>query len=452
MAGSRKPAAASLAKHVRECLAGYLTRGRRLCLALSGGVDSVVLLDLLDRLRGELGFTLTAIHVNHRLSPHADEWARFCAELTAARGVPLRVETVRVRGRKGRGVEAQAREARYQALLAVPADYVVLAHHLDDQVETVFLNLLRGSGVRGLAGMPMARGGEGPRLLRPLLEVPRAVILDYARARGLQWVEDESNRDPALTRNFLRQEILPRIEARFPAYRQAVLRASRHLAEADSLLDELGFMDLRPHLKDGRLRVAALGDLALSRAKNLLRVFLKAQGAPLPDAVRLDEMLHQLLSASPDARVEILWGGFALRRYRGEAWVEPARSLPAADWVRPWRGENRLELPELDCVLEFEPTVGEGIALTALEGRRVELRLRQGGERLRPDCRRPRRSVKKLLQEAGLPPWLRARLPFLWVEGFLVAIPNLGVECGWQAKAGEPGLALALRPFYTDRD
>jgi len=246
----------------------------------------------------------------------------------------------------------------------VPADYVVLAHHLDDQVETVFLNLLRGSGVRGLAGMPMARGGgEGPRLLRPLLEVPRAVILDYARARGLQWVEDESNRDPALTRNFLRQEILPRIEARFPAYRQAVLRASRHLAEADSLLDELGFMDLRPHLKDGRLRVAALGDLALSRAKNLLRVFLKAQGAPLPDAARLDEMLHQLLSASPDARVEILWGGFALRRYRGEAWVEPARSLPAADWVRPWRGENRLELPELDCVLEFEPTVGEGIAL-----------------------------------------------------------------------------------------
>lgn len=447
MASSKKPAPGSLLSHVRQALTVYLERGRRLTLGLSGGVDSVVLLDLLHRLRQELDLSLSAVHVNHQLSPQADRWAEFCAQLCAARGIPLQVATVRVRGIRELGVEAAAREARYRVLTAQPADYVLLAHHLDDQAETVLLNLLRGSGVRGLSGMPAVRQAGGPMLLRPLLNVPRSVILAYAQRRRLRWVEDDSNGDRLLTRNFLRHEILPRIEARFPAYREAILRASRHLAEADSLLDELGALDLQRTLHDGRLLVAGLARLSPARRKNLLRVFFQAQGAPMLEAARLQEMLHQLLSAAGDARIELRWHGFVLRRYRGEAWVESDRPAPPPDWHRPWRGEARMTLPELGCVLEFTPAEGLGLALGAIQGQALELRLRRGGERLRPDCRRPRRSLKKLLQEAGVPPWLRERLPLLCWGETVVAVPGVGVDCTWQAKPGEPGLMPSLLPL-----
>jgi len=461
MASSKKPAASNLLSHVKQALIAYLETGRRLTVALSGGVDSVVLLDLLDRLRGGLDFSLAAVHVNHQLSPHAQDWARFCTALCEARGVPLHVEAVKVKKRGESGLEAAAREARYAVLLAQPADYVVLAHHLDDQAETVLLNLLRGAGVRGLSGMPLVRGqasgvrGQGeadgapPTVLRPLLDVPRAAILAYARQRKLEWIEDESNEDVALTRNFLRSEVLPAIERRFPAYRETMLRASRNLAEASALLDELGGSDLARAVRGGRLDTRYLAGLSQARAKNLLRVFFQSQGAPMPDAIRLQEMLHQLLSAGSGARIEIAWRGFVLRRYRGEVWVESALPAPPAGWSRPWRGESILRLPELGCVLEFVPTQGEGVSLAKLREHPATLRLRGGGERLRVDCRRPCRSLKNLLQEAAMPPWLRDRLPLVYCGEHLVALPGVGIDCAYQAQQGEPGLLVRSVPLYT---
>lgn len=447
MASSKKPAASSLLSHVKQALIAYLETGRRLTVALSGGVDSVVLLDLLDRLRGELDFTLSAVHVNHQLSLHSSEWAGFCQSLCDARGVPLHVEAVKVRKRGELGLEAAAREARYGVLLARSADYVVLAHHLDDQAETVLLNLLRGAGVRGLSGMPALRPAAGPTLLRPLLDVPRATLLAYAKQRKLAWVEDESNADISLTRNFLRGEVLPVIEQKFPAYRDTLLRVSRNLAEASALLDELGGIDLQRGVCNGRLDARYLAGLSQARAKNLLRVFFQAEGAPMPDAIRLQEMLHQLLSAGSGARMEIAWGGFVLRRYRGEAWVESMMPAPVDGWSRSWRGETRLRLPELGCQLEFVPAVGEGMSLARLRAHPVSLRLRRGGERLRVDCRRPRRSLKNLCQEAAIPAWMRERLPLLVCGEHLVAVPGIGVDCAYQAGEGEAGLLLRCSPL-----
>ncbi len=449
MASSKKRRPSNLLTHLKQALPAYLETGRRLTVALSGGVDSVVLLDLLDRLRVELDFRLSAVHVDHQLSPHAQEWAQFCRDLCAARGIALHVEAVKVRGRRGLGLEAAAREARYRVLHAQPADYVVLAHHLDDQAETVLLKLLRGAGVRGLSGMPALRQAAGPTILRPLLDVPRATLLAYARQHRLRWVEDESNADPALSRNFLRAEVLPRIEQKFPAYRETMLRASRNLAEASSLLDELGGIDLAHALRAGRLDTAYLAGLSAARGRNLLRVFLQSQGAPLPDAQRLEEMQRQLIAAGTGARIEIPWGGFVLRRYRGEARVESLLPPPPPDWSKRWRGEALLRLPELGCQLEFVPAVGEGIRLAALQPQAVRLRLRRGGERLRPDCRRPRRSLKNLLQEAAVPPWLRERLPLLCCGEHLVAVPGIGVDCAYQAQGDDPGLLVRTVPLYT---
>ena len=451
MASSKKPTASSLLSHVKQAIIGYLETGRRLTVALSGGVDSVVLLDLLHRLQRELDFSLAAIHVNHQISPHAAAWADYCRELCEARGVPLQVEKVKLRRRADLGLEAAAREARYAVLLAQPADYVVLAHHQDDQAETVLLNLLRGAGVRGLSGMPALRQAEGPTILRPLLDVPRASLLAYAKHRKLAWVEDESNADVSLARNFLRQTVLPAIETKFPAYRDTLLRASRNLAEADALLAELGGIDLAQGTHHGRLDVQYLAGLSQARAKNLLRVFFESQGAPMPDAIRLQEMLHQLLSASSGARIEISWGDFVLRRFRGEAWVEYAAPPPDAMWEKAWRGESVLPLPELGCQLEFVPMQGAGISLEKLASQPLALRLRRGGERLRIDCKRPRRTLKNLLQEAAMPPWLRARLPLIYCGEHLVALPGIGVDCAYQAQGDEAGLLVRTLPLYTGR-
>jgi len=449
MASSKKPAASSLLSHVKLALIGYLETGRRLTVALSGGVDSVVLLDLLDRLKGDLDFSLSAVHVNHQLSPHAPDWARFCLSLCEARGVPLHVEAVKIGKRSKAGLEAAAREARYGVLLSQPADYVVLAHHLDDQAETVLLNLLRGSGVRGLSGMPSARAASGPMLLRPLLDVPRAAILAYARQHKLQWVEDESNEDVALTRNFLRRAVLPQVETKFPAYRETILRASRNLAEASTLLDELGAMDLAHAVRAGRLDARYLGGLSAARAKNLLRVFFQSQGAPMPDAERLEEMLRQLMSAGSGARIEIAWSGYVLRRYRGEAWVDSILPAPESGWSRRWHGEPVLRLPELGCQLEFVPALGQGMSVARLQAHPVSLHLRQGGERLRVDCKRPRRSLKNLCQEAAIPVWMRERLPLIFCGEHLVAVPGVGVDCAYQATQNEAGLRVCCSPLYT---
>lgn len=437
-----------LPAHVKTILAANVRPGQRLMLGLSGGMDSVVLLDILDRLRTELGYALSALHVNHQLSPHADRWAEFCAGLCQVRDILCTVAAVNVSRRPGESLEALAREARYQAFYARPADFVVLAQHLDDQAETLLLQLLRGAGVKGLSGMPLLRqragGGLAPpaALLRPLLEIPRSEIECYARARGLQWVEDESNTDISFQRNFLRHRLLPVLGRRFPAYRRTLGRASRNLAEAAQLLDELAQLDAARAFAQGGMKLDVLAGLSFVRAKNLLRYYLVGQGAPLPGAERLEEILRQLLHAAPDANVRIALGEIEVRRFRNEVRVLPqaAPLPPNLEWA--WHGGAELELAPLEGRLSFRSAVGEGIGLNWLQACAVTVRLRCGGERLRPDCRRPARSLKHLLQEAGVPPWQRDRLPLLFRGDDLIWAAGIGAACICQAKPGEQGVVV----------
>ncbi|HSE02066.1 MAG TPA: tRNA lysidine(34) synthetase TilS, partial [Burkholderiales bacterium] len=327
MASSRKSsrskaAVPDLAARVAGQLKHIVKPSDRLLAGLSGGVDSVVLLDVLGHVAPGLRLRLAALHVNHQLSPNAGRWEAFCRRLCRARGVPFR--SVKVGVRRGDSVEAAARAARYGAFARQDCNFVVLAHHCDDQVETLLLQLLRGAGVKGLAAMPLVRKDEGgrmkaegkgrkkghpsslilhPSILRPLLDVTRAEILDYARKRGLKWIEDESNQDIYFQRNFIRHEVLPVIARRFPAYRITLARAASHLAEAARLLDELAAADAAGHLADGTLSLAALRRLPPARGRNLLRYFLASHGVTMPNAARLDEALRQALTAKQDARV-----------------------------------------------------------------------------------------------------------------------------------------------------
>ena len=430
-----------LLRRVEQALAACVDRGARLCVGLSGGVDSVVLLDVVSALAPRYGWQVSALHVNHQLSAHAAKWATFCRRLCRERGVPLRV--VKVTVARGDSIEAAARAARYAAFRTQAAPNIVLAQHQDDQAETVLLQLLRGAGVKGLAAMPAVRDdGERPglRLLRPLLGVTRREIEAYAARRELCWVEDDSNQDAYYLRNFLRQEIMPRLEMRAPAYRATLTRAAGHLAEAAQLLDALAEIDAADAIQNGTLAVAILRNLPAARARNLLRYFLATQGALMPDARRLDEVLRQATVAKADAKVCVTVGGHTVRRYAGALYVVSQAARVPADFSRPWRDERQVNIPELDGVLEMRQRRGAGIDLEKLSVKAVTLRLRGGGEKFQPDAARPCRPVKDLMQMHGVPPWRRNRLPFLWSGERLVWVAGLGIDCAFRARTGSAGV------------
>jgi tRNA(Ile)-lysidine synthase len=317
MGVSRNSLPADLSGRLGAFTAARITAGDALCVGLSGGCDSVVLLHLLSH-AGFVG-RLSAIHVNHGLSPNAGVWADFCAEYTRSLGVPLIVRSVSVDRSSGEGLEAAARHARYAAFTdSLPAGIcLLLAQHRGDQAETVLFNLLRGAGVAGVAAMRAERSAGPLRLLRPLLDATRAEIEAYARQHGLSWVDDESNTDTRFTRNFLRHETLAAINQRFPNAEAALARAAANFAEAADLLDELALQDWQS-VADGEMaRLPELRSLSLSRLKNLLRWRLRMLGWQVPVATRLDEFSRQLMVAAPDRHPELCLPAGKMRLARG---------------------------------------------------------------------------------------------------------------------------------------
>jgi tRNA(Ile)-lysidine synthase len=437
MAASKKRQSADLLPRLLDFLHCHVSPGQHLLLGLSGGLDSRVLLDLLVEARQHFDFHLSAMHVHHGLSPQADVWADFCRRICAEYEIPFQQAEVDVDRQSGLGIEATAREARYQALMAHSADHLVLAHHQDDQAETLVLQLLRGAGVHGLAGMPEASIGAAKSVLRPLLDMTRAQLQEYALRQGLSWVDDESNDDAGYDRNFLRHHIFPAIEERFPSYRRNLARSAAHLGETGELLDELAAEDASCSVTDGKLDIGRLHSLSEARAKNLLRWWIKRRTGLAPSTAKLQEILKQL-HAREDAQVCVALGSYQLRRYRQWAYVE----TPAGPWqaVVEWHGEASLNLPS--GVMTFEKTRGQGLSLRQLEGKQLSIRPRQGGERFRIDEKRPHRSLKNLFQEAGIPPSQRNGMPLVYADNELVFIPHIGIAPEYRASSDEPGLLI----------
>ncbi len=313
-----------LSRQVSRHLTEVLQPGQRLVVALSGGLDSVVLLHVLRGLQSDLGFHLSAVHVNHRLQSAADDWAAFCDRLCRQWQIPCAEFVVAVTRQGGESLEAVARARRYEVFARQTAEWVALAHHQDDQAETVLLQLLRGAGLPGLQAMPLQRllAPGGPSLVRPLLEVSRASLQRYAVARELDWVEDPSNQDPRHARNFLRQRVGPLLDESFPAWRATLSRSARHLAQAQAVLDDLSAEDWQQVSDERGLKVAALHALADARALHLLRWWIRQQGAPACSERRLQEILRQG-KARPDHHPEIHWAGWTLVRHRGYWKISP---------------------------------------------------------------------------------------------------------------------------------
>lgn len=441
----------TLATILGRFIAPRLARGRRVCVALSGGLDSVVLLHALSRLRAAgLDCELSALHVHHGLSPHADAWVDFCQEFCRRLDVALAIGRVQVPLGSGEGIEGAARRQRQAVFARCQADWLALAQHRDDQAETVLFRLLRGAGVRGAAGMPDERSqAAGPRLIRPLLGLSRATIAAYASEQALSWVEDESNADLRLRRNHLRHEVLPCIAQQFPVAAQALARAAGHFAEAAQLLDELAAIDrLLVVGAHGRIDLRRFNLLSTARARNLLRHELHGAGMRAPETRWLDEALRQLASADTAAATCVGTVDGALHVYRDEIHVvrqrPPIPTVPLA-----WRGEAQLSWGA--DRLNFAAATGGGISRRLLAGDVVCLRTRSGGEALQPDPRRPRRPLRKLFQEAGVPPWERDRLPLLCCGERVAWVAGLGVDAAFACAPGEAGIVIAVQSGARQR-
>ncbi len=421
----------------------------RYLLAYSGGLDSSVLLHALGSLGNALAAPLQAIHIDHGLQAGSDSWGELCQRCCDQLGVPLIRLALNLSVPAGESVEACARDGRYSALADVMQqdDMLLTAHHRDDQAETLLLQLLRGAGVDGLAAMPLLKPWQSGWQARPLLDVSRAELHQYALDRGLEWIEDPSNSAIDFDRNYLRHHLTPVLQQRWPSFTQTLARSARHCASASQLLVHLAEGDFENCRGNSAAVLDAAGLMALStgRAANLLRYWLRQQGCRLPDERKLNAIIQQVANAREDASPLVVWGRFSVRRYRGELYVLP-RHLPACpERELPWHGDV-LQLPQQLGELRRHLAQG-GIDRNCWDRAEVSVRWRHLGLRCQPAGREGTRSFKKIAQDLAIPPWLRDLVPLIFIDGELAAIGDYLVCESFAAKQAEEG--WNLRWFST---
>jgi len=416
-------------------------QANRYVVAFSGGLDSTVLLHALAADSGNREIPIIAVHVDHGLHEDSSDWSAHCSAVAVSLGVEFISKRVFIDDQAGYGPEAAARDARYRVLesLLEHDDWLLSAHHQDDQAETLLLNLVRGSGPAGLAGIAEIRSFADGSLVRPILDIPGASLRDYAESKGLAWIDDPSNVDQQFDRNFLRHEIMPRLESRWPEAGRRLQRSSRLASDAASLLNELAAIDAatlgdRPD----RLQIDDLNALPVARQRNVLRYAIRQLGLATPSAAHIQKVIDEVIAAREDAEPVVCWNGVEIRRYRKSLYLLAADPFKApADQGIAVDGQ-RLQLEQGLGVLRLVSDAAEGLSHDVVK-RGLELRYRHGGEKFRPNGQAHTKKLKKLLQEASVVPWMRDRIPLIYADGELVAVADLWLAAG---AASKPGIAI----------
>jgi tRNA(Ile)-lysidine synthase len=422
------------------------TNPASLCVAMSGGLDSTLLLVALARLfeQRKAAGGLRAIHVDHGLHPDSASWAAACREQARACAVPYDELRIVVPRGSGESPEAAARGARYAALAArlAAGEVLLTAHHADDQLETVLLQWLRGGGLQAMAGMaPLRRLGADAWHGRPLLEFRREDLARWAVEQGLRWQEDPSNLDLRFDRNYLRLAVLPALRQRWPAVATTAGRAAgyaRDALEAEAAGVE---QDLPRVLAGSALELLPLQELPEVRQRAVLRAWLAGLGLPAPSARTLAALRQDMRVAAPDRIPTVRWPGAIVRRYRGR--LHAAASLDSASCAGVWlpRADARYAW-SAQSTLEMLPGVGNGLSRERLPAR-LEVRQRTGGEAFLPAGCAHHRPLRKWLQEHDVLPWRRGSLPLLYADSRLVAVADLGVAADFAARPDEPSWRIA---------
>lgn len=419
----------------------------RYWIAYSGGLDSQVLLHLCAKLKASHpGVQFAAVHVHHGLQAAADEWAETCEATSRMLGIPFRLLRVKAVAKPGESPEEAARNARYEALRTLLSDGEALltAQHRDDQAETLLLQLCRGAGIAGLAAMP-EHAAFGPGfLLRPLLSFSRTQLRDYAEEHALAWIEDPSNLDLSYDRNFIRHEVLPLLEKRWPAVKDTLARTAKHCAEAQTQLNSLAADLLKTVIQPqrGTLLLDRLRACSEPDRRLILREWLRNRSFRRPSTRVVDRVLNEALDAKPDRNPAIRWSEGQIRRYRGELFLMPATPPFHPDKIIPWDGVATLRLPDGNGDLSAALEKRAGISLAAWRSGMITVRYRQGGESLRLLRREGSHDLKKLFQEAGIPPWIRERTPLIYIGDELAAVAGWWVSAAFAGEANDCNIVI----------
>lgn len=409
-------------------------------VAYSGGMDSHVLLHSLYALRDKLQADIRAVHVNHGLSLNAGDWTVHCRAVCDSLAIQLQVIDIDASCPKGESPESWARYQRYAALadLIRPGEILLTAHHKDDQAETLLLQLFRGAGPAGLSAMPVSRSFVEGWHCRPLLEFTREQLQSYAGRNKLDWVEDESNQDAGIDRNYIRHELMPAITGHWPGAMETLARAANHQAEAAALLDQLAGLDLA-NVTGGEpgnmLSAARLKDLSLPRRKNLLRHWLHILQLPIPDAGNMQHIIRDIIDSKWDATPCVSWNGAEVRRYRDYIYASNPLSDHDPEQTINWNLQQQVVVAH--GRLSARRGTGNGLKAELCGNNCIEIRYRRGGETIRPGGRDQHHELKKLLQESAVPPWLRDRIPLLFIDGRFAAVPGKWIDAEFAGGATE---------------
>ena len=402
--------------HLRAALGDDCQPSRKICIAISGGMDSVALLHAMVQLRQETPISLLALHVNHGISPHAAYWAEFCQQRCAELNVPCEVASLAPLTVSGTGLERAAREGRYAVFAAADAEVLCMAHHQNDRAETLLLNLFRGAGLQGLAAMPSTRFLNGKRLIRPFIDLPRSTLLAWATAQNLRWIEDESNQNLHFRRNYMRHVVLPAISVQFPGVVAVLARTAAQMHGQSKLLARLADVDAQTCQDEtGCLLASKLALLPDEARLNVLKYRLNSLRVHIPAARRLESLSEQLVNSRPDSAIFVRFGKIGCHVWRDKLWLDDgmeavlpeANDLPVGEMTWP---DGRLIVKPLGQ-LDDSPA--------------VVIRAVGQGQRFQP-VGRCRGGLSELLREQGVPAWVRPRLPSLWVRGKLVWVAGLG--------------------------
>jgi tRNA(Ile)-lysidine synthase len=414
---------------------------RSMAIAYSGGLDSAALLRLAHDYATRHQIKLFAFHVHHGLSQNADQWLSHCRVQCEQLGVAFDSRHIEVGKKEKNGVEEAARLSRYAALgemcSAHDVSLLLTAHHLDDQAETVLLQLLRGSGVAGLSGMDESNyaadllGNATLLIARPLLQVARVNLAEFVQQHAIPFVEDESNLDPRYARNALRHNVMPTLKQYFPGFQQRFARTAQHAQSAQRLLIELASQDLNVCLDGDCLDVTKIREFSCDRIDNMLRYWFGLRGVRMPSTSWLNEMRTQLLEAKHDAQLCVTHADCHIRRHRDRVFITP--KLDPAMLEQPplafrWNGEASMHWPQFGGTLYFEKAE-QGVAADWLTAQPLTIQLRSGGERLKPACNRPTKSLKYHYQACDVPAWERERLPLIFAEKQLLFAAGIGMDC-----------------------
>lgn len=415
----------------------------RLFIAYSGGVDSHVLLHLCTATEN-LKPKITAIYVNHGLQAEAENWGLHCEQVCNKLGVNFLSLTVHAEAKPGESPEEAARNARYVGLkpLLAKDDVLLVAQHAEDQLETVLLQLFRGSGLKGLSGMPEAMVfGEG-KLVRPLLDVSKTAIIDYAKANQLEWIEDPSNQHTHFNRNFLRNNIIPLLKQRWPSLDLTVSRSARHCANAQESSDAIADDGLATvlNLGDNTLSISLLQHYSTLQQTLVLRQWFQHLGLKMPSQDVVQRILAEVIAAKESADPVLSTQGRCIRRYRDSVYcLKPLPRKPEDQLI--WTSATAL-LPITDELAYEVVESASGIPVEHWHNAKVTVSFRSGGETIALPGRKGHHDLKKLYQEAGIPPWERPRIPLIYLDDQLAAVGELWISAEFYCDTGETCLRL----------